>query len=100
VNTRTRGGTRFAPGPSIERARERVGTPAAVLARHGLRVRGRMAFCPFHANDRTPALSLYTGRDGRGRWKCHGCQASGDALDLEALLSGRPLADVIRDLGR
>lgn len=81
-------------------ALERIGTPGAVLARHGVRVRGRMAFCPFHPNERTPALSLYTGRDGRLRWKCHACEAGGDALDLESMLTGRSVGHLIQELAR
>jgi DNA primase len=54
-----------------------------------------MARCPLH-EDRTPSLSLYQGRDGRARWHCHGCGVGGDALDLEAALSGQRVEDVIR----
>jgi hypothetical protein len=86
-------GSRFGPSP-LERARERLGTPADVLARHGVTVRRRMAVCPLH-EDRTPSLSLYRGKDGRERWKCHGCDRGGDALDLEAALSGRDVRDLI-----
>jgi len=65
-----------------------------VLARHGVNVRGRMAVCPLH-EDRTASLSLYRGRDGKERWKCHGCDQGGDALDLEAALSGRTIQDLV-----
>jgi hypothetical protein len=58
-------------------------------------VRGRMAFCPLHDNTRTPALSLYRGRDGRERWRCHACDIGGDALDLESRLSGRSLRELL-----
>lgn len=53
-----------------------------------------MAVCLLH-EDRTPSLSLYRGKDGRERWKCHGCDRGGDALDLEAALSGRDVKDLI-----
>jgi hypothetical protein len=60
-----------------------------------------MAACPIHdGGRRTPCLSLYRGRDGRERWKCHSCDAGGDALDLEAALSGRDIGELIRELGR
>lgn len=80
---------------SISRARERVGTPRKVLERHGISVRRNMACCPLH-EDSMPSLSLFVGRDGRERWRCHGCGAGGDALDLEAALSGRGLRDLLR----
>ena len=44
--------------------------------RLGISVRGGKAKCPFH-NDQTPSLSF---KDGR--FKCFGCDASGDAIDL------------------
>jgi hypothetical protein len=86
-------------GPSrIEAALERLGSPADVLARHGIRVRSRMAPCPVHDGGyKTPCLSLYRGRDGKERWKCHSCDAGGDALDLEAALSGSDVKDLIHE---
>jgi hypothetical protein len=83
-------------GNRIERALERLGSPADVLGRHGYRVRRRHAWCPLH-DDKHPSLSLYRGRDGRERWHCHACDVGGDALDLEVELSGRSLGEVIRD---
>jgi len=44
----------------------------------GIEVRGGKAKCPFH-NDQTPSLSF---KDGR--FKCFGCNVSGDAIDLVA----------------
>ena len=44
----------------------------------GLVVHGGKAKCPFH-QDRTPSLSF---KDGR--FKCFGCDASGDVVDLVA----------------
>jgi DNA primase len=81
---------------SVRRALEELGDPFDVLARHGIEVRGRMARCPLH-HDTEPSLSLFTGRDSKERWKCHGCDAGGDALDLEAALSGQSLAEVIKE---
>ncbi len=49
-----------------------------------------LAFCPAHANTRTPALSLKDGRDGRLLLKCHaGC----DFRDVLASLRERGLLD-------
>jgi len=95
---------RLAPRPipqgsaSVERARERLGACTAVLERHSVTVRGRKALCPFH-EDREPSLSLYE-RDGRSRFRCHGCGVHGDALDLEALLTDSAVVDVVRAWGR
>lgn len=78
---------------AVESALERLGTPSDVLAHHGVQVRGRMARCPLH-DDSSPSLSLYC-RDGKERWRCHGCDQGGDALDLEAALSGRTVRDLL-----
>ena len=79
---------------SVHAAIDRLGTPTEVLRRHGVQVRGRMARCPLHA-DNAPSVSLFDGRDGKPRWKCHGCGRSGDAIDLEAALSGRTVRDLL-----
>ena len=44
----------------------------------GIEIQNGKARCPFH-NDQTPSLSF---KDGR--FKCFGCDASGDAIDLVA----------------
>lgn len=45
-----------------------------------------MARCPFH-DDRNPSFVVFA-----DRWKCFGCQARGDAVDLVARLYGlRPI---------
>ena len=46
----------------------------------GIEVLGGKAKCPFH-NDQTPSMSFK-----EGRFKCFGCDASGDAIDLVARL--------------
>lgn len=46
----------------------------------GIPVQNGKARCPFH-NDQTPSLSFK-----EGRYKCFGCDASGDAIDLVAKL--------------
>jgi hypothetical protein len=81
---------------SVETALERLVDCCSVLERHGARMRGaKMAYCPFHPNDRTPAMSLYE-RGGKSRVHCHSCDWSGDALDLEAALAGEDLKTTIR----
>jgi hypothetical protein len=80
---------------SVEVALERLGSPIAVLERHGRAVRGRMAFCVWHPNTRTPAMAAY--QDGAF---CFSCGGRGDAIDLEAALAGESITDVIRRWGR
>ncbi len=49
---------------------------------YGIRVgRNGMVCCPFH-NDRTPSMKVDS------RFYCFGCGASGDVIDLAALLHG------------
>lgn len=85
---------------SVERARERTGDCRTVLERHGVPMRGqRMAFCPLHPNTRTPAMSLFES-GGVSRFHCHGCGASGDAIDLEAYMAAESVGDTIRRWGR
>ncbi|MGH2810908.1 MAG: CHC2 zinc finger domain-containing protein [Actinomycetota bacterium] len=79
----------------VEKALAALGSPADVLERHGVTVRRRMALCPFH-EDRIPSLSLFTGKDGRERWKCWSGCGHGDSLDLEARLSGRSVRELLR----
>jgi hypothetical protein len=50
----------------------------------------------FHG-DTNASGSIYTGTDGRSRYKCHGCDAAGDAADIIARHTGRPLADVLKE---
>ena len=50
----------------------------AILEADGHPVRRGSTTCPFH-DDQNPSLSVYH-RDGRWRFKCHGCPASGDAI--------------------
>lgn len=81
---------------SVEAALGNIGNCAEVLGRYGVKVRARLAFCPFHDNERTPAMSLYE-RKGVARATCHSCGWSGSAIDLEAALSGRDNKAVIRE---
>lgn len=88
---------RSEPDEVMARTLQRLGTPAEVLARHGIIVRRCAARCPFH-RDRAPSLSLFVGRDGRERWRCHACAIGGDAIDLEARLGGVSPGAVIRQV--
>jgi len=53
----------------------------------GITVHGGKARCPFH-NDQTPSLSF---KDGR--FKCFGCDASGDAIDLASKIRHVSIAE-------
>jgi hypothetical protein len=79
-------------GDPIARARRGVGTPAHVLARHGVgRVR-ELAPCP--ACRGLKLCFYYDTKTHKERWYCFGCNARGEALDLEARLSSRSRGDV------
>ncbi|MFM2090175.1 MAG: hypothetical protein RLZZ127_664, partial [Planctomycetota bacterium] len=62
----------------------------------GCTVRGSSVVCAFH-DDSNASGSIYTGEDGRWRYKCHACDAAGDAADIIARHTGRPLAEVLRE---
>ncbi len=72
-----------------------------VAARYGLELRkqgkNHVALCPFHP-DRRPSLVVYP-----NGWKCYGCQAHGDGINLMArLLNIRPheaAQQICRDFG-
>lgn len=67
----------------------------AVLIEAGARFDGSKVFCPYHQNEKTAAGSIYE-QDGHWRYKCFGCDVSGDAVDLRARLTGGTVADVIK----
>ena len=60
------------------------------------KVRGHSVKCGFHGDKRASA-SIY--RDERGIWrfKCHRCGVAGDVFDIQALVSGRPLAEILKE---
>lgn len=77
-------------GPDYAREIRRVLTdPIKVCAGLGLSKgaqrsqQGCMILCPAHS-ERSPSCSVTRGRDGTIRFKCHGCQATGDLLTLVA----------------
>lgn len=61
-----------------------------------LRPRGRMlvGLCPFH-QERTPSFTVWP---AQGRAYCFGCEWRGDGADLKAAVTGRPLADILREV--
>jgi len=59
---------------------------------------GLIVLCPVH-NEKTPSCSVQV-RQGVLLWKCHGCDAGGDAIDLVAAarglsMQGRGFRDVL-----
>lgn len=79
---------------SIDALRDRLGS-----IRERLQLEGRGPYrCPLPDHeDRSPSFSVYV-RNGRERWKCHGCGCGGDVLDLEAELRRVTLAALLREL--
>jgi hypothetical protein len=57
------------------------------MLRHGA---GVSVCCPVHA-ERRPSCSITLGPDGTARFRCFGCDASGDALTLIAAVRGLSL---------
>ena len=55
----------------------------AILARAGIEVRNGKAFCPFHDNTNTPAMTVFQ-VGGRWRFDCKSCGAKGDAIGFLA----------------
>ena len=58
----------------------------------GIEVQNGKARCPFH-NDQTPSMSFK-----EGRFKCFGCDASGDAIDLVARLKHLSTTDAAQSI--
>lgn len=74
-------------------------TPDALL--HTLRDAGadvsnpKSIRCPFH-DDSDPSAGIFRGDDGAWRFKCHGCDAKGDYLDIRQRIDGTPPIDTVR----
>lgn len=76
-------------------------TLEAELYAAGCTVRGNSCTCPHpDHDDGHPSASIHAGTDGAWRVACHsrGCFGKGaDVYDLRAVLTGKPLADVLRE---
>ena len=55
--------------------------------------------CPFH-DDANPSAGIVQGDDGAWRFKCHGCGAKGDYLDIRQRIDGTPPIDTLRAANR
>lgn len=65
----------------------------------GKSMRGRECGCPFPEHpDKHPSAGIWEGGDGTWLFKCHPCNFAGSFIDVEARLTGRTTADVIRSL--
>lgn len=62
---------------------ERLGLTKGAVRQHG----GLLVRCPVHG-DRTPSCSVTKGPDGTVRFRCFGCDASGDGIALVARANG------------
>ena len=62
----------------------------------GAIVQGNKIKCPFH-DDRNPSAGVYEGKDSVWRFRCHSCEAKGDVFDVQAMRTGRPLADILNE---
>jgi hypothetical protein len=60
---------------------------------------GRDFKCPFHA-DAKPSAGIYENEAGEWRFKCHGCDFSGDVYDVKARLAGKSRSEAIADATR
>ena len=83
--------------PTQEHFREDRSALEAELKLAGGEIRGNTVKCPFHEDGRASG-SLYE-KDGVWRYKCNAasCGAGGDVFDIRARISGRSLADVLRE---
>jgi hypothetical protein len=69
-----------------------------LLGPAGTNGRARMWPCPNsqHAQTgRTPPVSIFTGRRGDQRWRCHGCGDGGTAIDLVLACQGGTARDAM-----
>lgn len=80
----------------MDEVRARLPSVATLLECHSPGGHGNNWRCPLH-DDRHASLSVFVGQDGRERWRCHGCGRGGDAIDLIAAVSGRTIAEVMRE---
>jgi DNA primase len=68
-----------------------------LIEKEGIEIRRGKALCPFHDNTSTPALSVYQS-NGRWRYKCHGCESSGDAIGWVSAREGITATQAARKL--
>ena len=62
----------------------------------GTAIKGN-AICCFLCEDKRPSAGLFEGKDAAWRYKCHKCGFCGDICDIRAKLTGRSLAEILRE---
>lgn len=62
-------------------------TIVQVLKNGGAKVVGNKVNCPFH-DDQNASAGIFQADDGTWKFKCHGCDVAGDALDLTQRIHG------------
>jgi KaiC/GvpD/RAD55 family RecA-like ATPase len=82
----------------LDRTRQDRSALEAELRQAGADIRGNAVKCPFH-DDRHASGSIYSDESGVWRYRCQAqsCGAAGDVFDLRHRVSGKPLADVLKD---
>ena len=60
---------------------------------YGVAIRGNMASCPFHGQDKHPSMSFK-----RGRFKCFSCGEGGSVIDLAAKLYDLDVIGAVKKL--
>ncbi|MEN6336479.1 MAG: AAA family ATPase [Phycisphaerales bacterium] len=83
--------------PTQEHLRQDRTALEAELKSAGAEIRGTAVKCPFHADDHASGSIYQT--DGVWRFKCQvpTCGVGGDLYDIRARVSGRPLAEVLKE---
>lgn len=67
----------------------------AALEAIGATFKGNAFHCLWH-DDQSPSCGLYSTAEGHWRYKCHGCDAHGDLIDLLAANENLSPADILR----
>ncbi len=87
------------PPEKIQEILDRIDIVSIVSRHVELKRSGRSfkGLCPFHG-EKTP--SFYVFASDRGRFKCFGCDAGGDAISFVQRVSGQTFVDTVRTLAR
>ncbi|MCC5830900.1 MAG: hypothetical protein JJU36_15750 [Phycisphaeraceae bacterium] len=81
----------------IESQRRDRSALVGLLAQAGSKVRGASCTCPSPTHEDHRASASIHEAGGIWRVKCHSCGWSGDVFDVQALVEGRTLPDVLKD---
>jgi DNA primase len=82
-----------------DQIKERIDIVEFISAYVNLRKAGRnyLGFCPFHANTRTPAFTVYPDTQS---YHCFGCKASGTVFDFLMQREGLEFKDALEQLAK